>query len=106
VDGPALHPIHPALYRPVLLAGAEQGLAVFEGTLIAGLLVVVGVHLSTLLLVAFYLGVFHPLAVWATSRDPIFSGVYLRSLAYAGYYPAVARWEGRRPPVRPSVPRT
>lgn len=104
MERPTPHPIHPALYRPILLAGAEQGLAIFEGTLIVGLLVVVGLHLSTLLLVAFYLGVFHPLAVWATSKDPIFSGVYLRSLTFAGHYPAAAVWDGRRRAVRPSIP--
>jgi type IV secretory pathway TrbD component len=99
-----VHTVHASLHRPVLLAGAEQGLAIFEGTLIAALLVAVGPSLTTVLLVGLYAGIVHPLAVWATAKDPIISGVYLRSLRYAGYYPAAARLAARPPAVRPSIP--
>ena len=99
-----VHTVHASLHRPILLAGAEQGLAIFEGTLIAALLVAVGPGWTTLLLVALYLGIVHPLAVWATGKDPMVSGVYLRSLRYAGYYPAAGRLPGRPAPVRPSIP--
>jgi len=104
MEAPAQTPIHPALYRPLLLAGTDPGIAVFEGTVAALLLIVVGPRLATLLLLVLYLAVVHPLAVWAASRDPLICGVYLRSLRYAAYYPAAAVLDGRLLPVRPSIP--
>lgn len=79
--------VHPALVRPVLLAGVERPVIALEVTVAAGLLMSVGPHLITLGIVALVVGVIHPTMAWLTARDPMATAVYVRSLRWRAYYP-------------------
>jgi type IV secretory pathway TrbD component len=79
--------IHASLHRPVLFAGVEPAVAITEGAVSLGLLIVVGLHVTTIALAAVYLLVVHFLVVRATAFDPAITAVYIRSLRFADYYP-------------------
>ena len=79
--------IHASLHRPVLFAGVEPAVAITEGAISLGLVTIVGIHVMTIALIAFYLGVIHVLVARATTDDPAIVAVYLRSLRYRDYYP-------------------
>ena len=104
-SSPELHVVHPSLTRPVLFAGAEPAVVVIEVTTAFALLFGVGLHVATVLLAAFYLTAVHGFMVWAASRDPHMTALYLRSLAARDYYPAQAGVHAPPPAVRPSIPR-
>lgn len=78
---------HPALIRPVLLAGVERPVLALEVTVAAGLLMSVGPRLVTLGIVLLVVGVVHPTMAWLTARDPMATAVYVRSLRWRAYYP-------------------
>ncbi|HSY80348.1 MAG TPA: VirB3 family type IV secretion system protein [Gemmatimonadaceae bacterium] len=82
--------IHAALHRPVLFAGVEPAVAITEGAAALGLLIVVGLHVTTIALAAVYLGGLHWAMARATVGDPAITAVYIRSLRFADYYPAHA----------------
>jgi type IV secretory pathway TrbD component len=82
--------IHASLHRSVLFAGVEPAVAITEGAVSMGLLVVVGLHVATIALAALYLLVLHCAMVRATASDPEIAAVYIRSLRYRDYYPAHA----------------
>ena len=71
----------------MLFAGVEPAVAITEGAATLGLLIVVGLHVTTLALAAVYVGVVHLLVVRATAFDPAITAVYIRSLRFADYYP-------------------
>lgn len=83
-----------ALYQPILVMGGERDLVLFSGLICGGtainsltwLNIVVSVILWTLAIAA--------LRAMAKS-DPQMSKIYVRSLRYAAFYPAVARPEAR-----------
>ena len=79
--------IHASLHRPVLFAGVEPAVAITEGAVSSGLLVVVGLHVATIALVALYVLVVHALVARATAGDPAITAVYIRSLRFRDYYP-------------------
>ena len=79
--------IHASLHRPVLFAGVEPGVAITEGAVSMGLLVVVGLHVATIALAAVYLVLVHFLVARATASDPEITAVYIRSLTLRDYYP-------------------
>lgn len=83
--------IHASLHRSVLFAGVEPAVAIAEGSLSLGLLVVVGVHIATVALAVVYLVVVHCAMARATATDPAIVAVYVRSLALRDYYPPHAR---------------
>ena len=83
--------IHASLYRPILFAGVEPAVAIAEGAIVLALLVVVGVHVATIGLAAFYVGAVHAAVAACTRSDPLISAVYLRSLVARDYYPPHAR---------------
>ena len=62
-------------------------MAITEGAATLGLLIVVGLHVTTLALAAVYVGIVHLLVVRATAFDPAITAVYIRSLRFADYYP-------------------
>lgn len=97
------HVIHPALYRPVLFAGAEPGLVVLEVTTAFALVFGVGLHVATVLLAVFYLTVGHAVMVWVAKQDPQMTALYVRSLGARDFYPAHASVHAA-PPVHPSIP--
>ncbi len=79
--------IYASLHRPVLFAGVEPGVAITEGAVSLGLLVVVGLHVTTIALAMVYVGVVHWAIARATATDPAIVAVYIRSLRFADYYP-------------------
>jgi type IV secretory pathway TrbD component len=79
--------IHASLHRPVLFAGVEPGVAVTEGAACLGLVIVVGLHVTTIALAVLYLAVVHVLVTRATANDPAITAVYIRSLRFRDYYP-------------------
>ena len=96
--------VHPALLRAVLYGGVERPVIALEATLAAGLLFTVGPRLVTLAVVAAIVGVLHPTMVWVTSRDPLATAIYVRSLRWRDFYPphGALRTRGR---VHPTLPR-
>jgi len=97
------HVIHPALYRPVLFAGAEPAVVVLEVTTAFALVFGVGLHVATVLLAVFYLTAVHAVMVWVAKQDPHMSTLYVRSLASRDFYPPHASVHGTPPPVHPSI---
>ena len=104
---PALeaHPIHPALYRPVLFAGAEPAVVVLEVTTAFALVFGAGLHVATVLLALFYLTVVHSVMVWVAKHDPHMTALYVRSLSSRDYYAPHAAVHGGVPPVHAAIPR-
>jgi len=98
------HVIHPALYRPVLFAGAEPAVVVLEVTTAFALVFGVGLHVATVLLAVFYLTVVHAVMVWVAKQDPQMIGLYVRSLGARDFYPPHASVHAAPPPVHPSIP--
>jgi type IV secretory pathway TrbD component len=97
-------PLHPALVRPVLYAGVAPELLFFEASTAFLLLFEVGLHVVTVLLALFYLGVVHPLAVFLCSHDPQVAQLHVRSLRGADHYTPAPAFEARVPPVDPALP--
>jgi type IV secretory pathway TrbD component len=97
------HVIHPSLYRPVLLAGAEPAVVVLEVTTAFALVFGVGLHVATILLALFYLTVVHAVMVWVAKQDPQMTALYVRSLASRDFYSPHASVHGAPPPVHPSI---
>ncbi len=83
--------LHASLNRPVLFVGVEPAVAIAEGSVSLGLLVVVGLNVATIALAVVYLGILHCAMVRATAGDPAIVAVYVRSLALRDYYPPHAR---------------
>ena len=83
-------PLHPALVRPVLLAGAEREIAVLEMLAAMTILSLTGPSLALLLallaLGAIHVGLMIPLA----QADPEMAKVYLRHVRYRPVYSALA----------------
>ena len=99
------HPIHPALYRPVLFAGAEPAVVVLEVTTAFALVFGAGLHVATVLLALFYLTVVHAVMVWVARHDAHMTALYVRSLASRDFYPPHAGVHGGSPPVHAAIPR-
>ena len=100
---PLRHPVHLALTRVPLVAGAPRTFVVSEALLVSILLFGVGLHVATVAVAGFYLLVCHPVAVLLAARDPLIAGVYLRSLAYRDGYDAAPRLDAPVLPVHPAV---
>ena len=98
------HVIHLSLLRPVLIAGVEPEIAGVEAATVFALLFLVGLHVATILLAAFYLVVVHGVMAWVARQDPAMVRLYLRSLTARDFYPPHARTRGTVPPVRPCIP--
>lgn len=96
--------IHPALWRPILFAGAEPAVVVLEVTTAFALVFGVGLHIATVLLAVFYVTVGHALMVWVAKHDPQMTALYVRSLTGQDFYPPHASVHAAPPPVHPSIP--
>lgn len=88
-------PIHRSLNRPTLMVGGDREM-VLTTALISGVLVFsVGTWWGVVLGVTFWLlsiAILRRLAL----ADPIMRKVFVRLQRYQKYYPAAARWCGRR----------
>jgi type IV secretory pathway TrbD component len=102
--GPAKHPLHASLYRPVLYAGVAPQFLLFEASAVFLLLFEVGLHVLTLLLALGYCLVFHPLAVFLCAKDPQVADLYVRSLRGADVYAPGAPLRGPAAPPDPALP--
>ena len=83
-------PVHMSLVRPILIAGAERRIVILAATLVAVLLLGIGLYPATIgasLVVAFGI---HPFLVRAGRKDPQALAVYARSLSYQTFYPRAA----------------
>jgi type IV secretory pathway TrbD component len=104
VVGLDAHVIHPALYRPVLFAGAEPAVVVLEVTTAFALVFGIGLHVATVLLALFYVTVVHGVMMWVAKLDPLMTTLYVRSLAARDFYASHARpWAGPAR-VQPAIP--
>ena len=103
MDAPRRAPIHLALTRPMLLAGAERELVLMNGTIIAALIFGVGFHWASLTMAVLLATVGHWGLTRGAKHDPQLSRVYVRHIRYQEYYPA--RAEVQAPPawIFPSV---
>ena len=101
---PTPHRIHQSLIRTPLLCGVDKGFFLLEFSLVGSLVFLLGFHLTTLALCAFWIAVVHPLMAWVTAKDPMFVPLYVRSLMGKDYYAPHARHSGRTPGVKPSIP--
>ncbi len=104
METPRRTPIHASLTRPLLLGGAERELVLTNGTLIAALLLGVGVHWASVTAATLLATVGH----WGLRRmarhDPQLSRVFLRHIRYQDRYPARAAVQAPPAVVVPSVP--
>jgi len=98
------HAIHLSLLRPVLIAGVEPEIAGVEAAITFALLFLVGLHVATILVAAFYLLVVHSIMAWVARQDPVMVRLYLRSLTARDFYPPTGRTRAAVPPVRASIP--
>src|SRR5213594_333706 len=88
MDAPRRAPIHLALTRPLLLAGAERELVLVNGTIIAALIFGVGFHWVSLTIAGLLATGGHWALTRAATYDPRLSRVYVRHIRYQEYYPA------------------
>ena len=99
-----LMPIHAALVRPVLFAGADRELTLANGVICIALLFGIGVSTYTVAIVIFLLTV----GQWALTRitraDPLFRHVYVRHIGLRPFYLACSSHMARTAVVYPSVP--
>ena len=98
-------PIHQSLVRPILLAGAERRLAIFNWLIMAALIFGVGLHLYTLALATLMGTVGHWGLRHAAKFDPQLSEVYVRHLHYQRFYPPRANVIAPTTPIHPAVPK-
>ncbi len=103
LDSPRTIPVHKALTRPVLLAGADRELVLSNGVVVVALLLGIGLSWYTFAVSACLLVVGHWGLVLLTKRDPEIRRVYVRHVRLGTYYPAAPRPLRRAPLVQPSV---
>ena len=103
MDAPRRAPIHLALTRPLLLAGAERELVLVNGTIIAALIFGVGFYWASLTMAILLATVGHLGLTRAAKHDPQLSRVYVRHIRYQEYYPARAAVQAPPGYVFPSV---
>lgn len=97
--------IHPSLYRPITLLGAEARFTLFEVISVGALVILGGFSWQSLLLGLMYVVVVHPVMVWVTKKDPELIRLYNRSLQHPDYYPAHARRSAPERKPKPSIPK-
>ena len=97
-------PIHASLTRPLLLGGAERELVLANGTLIAALLLGVGLHWASVTAATLLATVGHWGLRCMARHDPQLSRIFLRHIRYQDRYPAQAPVQAPPAVVFPSVP--
>ena len=102
-DPRAVHPIHISLIRPVLFAGAEPAVVIVESSVVFALLFVVGIHLATIAIVAFWLTVVHGTMLWVAKQEPQMTILYVRSLFGRDFYAPHAQASAPTPALKPSI---
>jgi type IV secretion system protein TrbD len=87
-------PIHRALNRPQLLAGADRELALGAGVISAMFIFALAKLWAIAVGIAFWIFAFHLLRLLAKS-DPLMRPVFIRYQIYQSYYPPQAKYSGR-----------
>lgn len=103
-ERPRTIPIHQALTRPVLLAGADRELVLANGVVVAALLFGIGLSWYTAAVSAVLLGIGHVALVLLAKHDPEIRRLYVRHIQLQAFYPGAAREVRRAPIVHASVP--
>lgn len=103
-SGPRRIPIHTALTRPVLFAGADRELSLANGVICVGLVLGIGISWYTAGVAAFLLLVGQAALARVTGYDPDFRRVYARHIQLRRYYVAAPRWDSRPPAIHAAVP--
>ena len=97
-------PIHTALVRPILFAGADRELVLANGVVCIALIFGIGISRYTLGVVVFLWTVGHWALTRVTKADPSFRQVYVRHIRLRSFYPAAGAPRGRAAIIHPSVP--
>jgi type IV secretion system protein TrbD len=79
-------PIHPALIRPILFAGADRRLVMVNVTLILALIFGVGIHTVTVIAALFLCVVGQGIFMHLAKTDAYFVDIYLHHLRYRDFY--------------------
>lgn len=103
-DGRADHVVHASLIRLVLFAGAEPAVVIVETCVVFALLFVVGIHVVTIAIAAFWLTVVHSMMVWVAKQEPQMTALYVRSLSGRDFYTPLTRAHVSTPTPRPAIP--
>lgn len=103
LDRPRTLPVHRALTRPVLLAGADRELVLANGVVVVALLLGIGLSWYTVSVSGALLVIGHWGLVLLAKRDPDMRRVYVRHVRLATLYPAAPPPVRRAPLVHPSV---
>ena len=102
--GPRTLPIHVALTRPIVLAGADRELTLLNAIVCFALVFGIGASRWTLGVVALLATV----GQWALGRvtryDTDFRRVYTRHVQLQSFYPATPSIHSRRPIIHAAVP--
>ena len=103
LERPRTVPVHRALTRPLLLAGADRELVLANGVIVAALLFGIGLSWYTASVSAALMLIGHWALVLLAKHDPDLRRVYIRHVGLAPYYTATPREPRRSPLVHPSV---
>ncbi len=103
LERPRTVPVHRALTRPLLLAGADRELVLANGVIVAALLFGIGLSWYTAGVSIALLGIGHWGLVLLAKHDPDLRRVYVRHVVLGAFYPAAPRDPRRAPLVHPSV---
>jgi type IV secretory pathway TrbD component len=79
--------LHQSLVRPMLLGGAERGLALVNGVIASALIFGIGSWQAAVIGIGFALGA-HAVLVRLAKVDSQFFEVYKRHVTYKEFYPA------------------
>lgn len=99
------HPIHPALYRPVLFAGLPRPILIIEGSITLAFTIGLGLQWVTLGFLFFMMVVVHPLLVTATRKDPDMLALFVRNFRHSEYYDAVPAYRAPKLRTYSSIPK-
>jgi len=97
-------PIHAALVRPILFAGADRELTLANGVICIALLFGIGFSRYTVSIVVVLLTVGHWALARITKADPSFRQVYVRHVRLRPFYPAAGTPRAPSAIVHPSIP--
>jgi len=101
---PRLVRLHVSLVRPILMGGADRGLALANGVIALALVFGIGFSWATITVAASLLGVGHVALVLLAKREPELRALYFRHVQLRAFYPARPTEPRVAPLVHPSVP--
>ena len=97
-------PIHAALVRPILFAGADRELTLANGVICIALLFGIGVSRYTVFVVVVLLTIGHWTLARTAKADSSFRDVYVRHIRLRSFYPAAGSPRARVAIIHPSIP--